>query len=110
LQTIKRITDLANIGHQLDLAVDQSIETIIEAESAAAFLEKSQMTQNEVATARLKLTHYKISSSGGLNIFGFFILGRIMVLAIIGQIITYLIIMIEFKTEEDPEKLGYHSW
>jgi len=59
------------------------------------------MTQNEVATARLKLTHYKMSSSGGLDIFGFFTLGRTTVLVILGQILTYLIIMIEFKKEEE---------
>ncbi len=40
------------------------------------------------------------SHQGGVPVMGFFSLDRSMVLAILGQTLTYMIIMLEFKNED----------
>jgi len=60
----------------------------------------------ELKSARKVLQHWKSSSNGGLDIKGFFTLGRAMFMAALSQIITYLLIMIEFKKDDYPSFLN----
>ncbi len=85
----KRMLHLANHTQRLANVLDETAETLIMHRSS------SQMEALEAEQARMLLERCK-----GLDVLGLFTLNRAVLLGGLGQLLTYLIILIEFKMDD----------